>query len=82
MDIDGYIIGQLISLHDGGLEWWTEDVILHERTKVRCRKMNHYLVPKDNLFFSQDTAQLKINYLIPMYQWILRVLRDISQLID
>ena len=37
MDKDGFKIGKLISLHDGGLEWWMEDEILHERTKVRCR---------------------------------------------
>ena len=37
MDKDEYIIGQLISLHDDGLEWWTEDVKFHERIKVRCR---------------------------------------------
>ena len=32
MDIDGFEIGVLISLHDGGLAWWTEDQVLQERT--------------------------------------------------
>jgi hypothetical protein len=34
MDSDGLKIGVLISLHDGGLAWWTEDEVLQERTAV------------------------------------------------
>ena len=32
MDPDGFKIGVLVSLHDAGLAWWTEDEILQERT--------------------------------------------------
>ena len=34
MDPDGFKIGVLVSLHDAGLAWWTEDEILQERTSV------------------------------------------------
>ena len=34
MDRDGLKIGVLISQHDAGLDWWTEDEILQERTAI------------------------------------------------
>ena len=34
MDDLGLKIGVLISHHDAGLEWWTEDEVLHEHTTV------------------------------------------------
>ena len=34
MDRDGLTIGVLVSLHDAGLAWWTQDEVLQERTAV------------------------------------------------
>ena len=44
MDPDGLKIGVLVSLHDVGLAWWTQDEVLQERTAVSIVKHVHCFI--------------------------------------